>query len=131
MKNEAGSIIPLGVGAIAATLVIGLLFLELGGIQYQTIRNKQVSDVLALDVAGQLLGDGIPPVQGLDYAPTVTSLSAQAAASIKITPESFSVVSHDGKTVEANFCTRWISITGFSLGNFGSVCASSKARAIT
>lgn len=131
MKAENGSILPLGLGVIAATLAFGLFFLELGGIQYQTVRNKQVSDVLALEVAGQLLGDDIPPVMGLDYAPAISSLVQQATKLLQLVPENFSVISQDGKTVEATFCTRWVSVTGFALGNFGHVCASSKSRAIT
>lgn len=131
MKNESGSILPLGIAVIAGSLVLGLVFLELGGVQYQTVRNKQVSDVLALEVARQLVTDGVPPVIGLDYSPTVTDVMATTTHVIGIVAKSASVVSRDGKTMEAVFCTQWASITGVTLGNFGDVCATSRARAIT
>ncbi|MEY4397665.1 MAG: hypothetical protein RLZ53_241 [Actinomycetota bacterium] len=131
MKRESGSILPLGIAIIAGTLALGMVFLELGGVQYQTVRNKQLSDVLALKVAGQLVTDGIPPVIGLDYSPTVTGLIAASSKTIGVTAKYISVVSRDGKTMEAVFCTGWESITGLTLGNFGDVCATSRARAIT
>jgi hypothetical protein len=130
MRNESGSILPLGIAVVAGTLVLGLLLLELGGVQYQTVRNKQVSDLIALEVAGQLVTDGIPPVIGLDYLPTVKDLLSASSRAIGITAKSMSVLSHDGKTLEAIFCTQWTSITGLTLGNIGEVCASSRARAI-
>jgi hypothetical protein len=131
VKRESGSILPLGIAIIAGTLALGMVFLELGGVQYQTVRNKQLSDVLALKVAGQLVTDGIPPVIGLDYSPTVTGLIAASSKTIGVTAKYISVVSRDGKTMEAVFCTGWESITGLTLGNFGDVCATSRARAIT
>ncbi len=131
MSNESGSILPLGIAVIAGTLVLGLVFLELGGVQYQTVRNKQVSDVLALEVSEQLISDGIPPVIGLDYSPTVAALLKESSQAIGVSAKFISVLSPDGKTLEAVFCTQWTSITGLTLGNFGDVCARSKARAIT
>lgn len=131
MRNESGSILPLGIAVIAVTLVLGLVFLELGGVQYQTVRNKQVSDVLALEVSEQLISDGIPPVIGLDYSPTVVQVLRESSLVIGVSGKSISVLSLDGKTLEAVFCTQWTSITGLTLGNFGDVCARSRARAIT
>lgn len=131
MKSESGSILPLGLAVVAGTLVLGLVFLELGGVQYQTVRNKQVSDVLALEVAGQLVADRVPPVIGLDYSPTVTDVTSASSQVIGVTAKYISVVSRDGKTMEAVFCTKWESITGLTFGNFGTVCARSRARAIT
>ena len=131
MRNDRGSILPLGIAVIAVTLVLGMVFLELGGVQYQTVRNKQVSDVLALEVSEQLISDGIPPVIGLDYSPTVVLLMKESSRAIGVSGKSISVRSLDGKTLEAVFCTQWTSITGLTLGNFGDVCARSRARAIT
>ncbi|MEO0313403.1 MAG: hypothetical protein RL140_633 [Actinomycetota bacterium] len=131
MNREAGSVLPLGIAAIVGTLVIGMVFLEMAGVQYQTIRNKQVSDVLSLEVAGQLLADGVAPVVGLDYAPTVKKLIFSSAETLSITPSAVSVISQDGKTLETVVCTKWASVTGLTLGNFGDVCARSKARAVT
>lgn len=131
MRNESGSILPLGIAVIAVTLVLGLVFLELGGVQYQTVRNKQVSDALALEVSEQLISDGIPPVIGLDYSPTVVQVLRESSLVIGVSGKSISVLSLDGKTLEAVFCTQWTSITGLTLGNFGDVCARSRARAIT
>lgn len=131
MKNESGSILPLGIAVIAGTLVLGLVFLELGGIQYQTVRNKQVSDLLALEVSGQLMSDKIPPVIGLDYSPSVAELLRVSSQTLGLNVKSSSVLSLDGRTLEAVFCTQWKSITGFSLGNVGEVCAKSRARALS
>lgn len=130
MNREAGSVLPLGIAAIAGTLVVGLVFLEMAGVQYQTIRNKQVSDVLSLEVAGQFLADGVAPVIGLDYTPTVKELLNASSKTLSITPNSVSVTSQDGKTLETVVCTQWASVTGITLGNFGDVCATSKARAV-
>ena len=131
MKSESGSILPLGIAVVAGTLVLGLVFLELGGVQYQTVRNKQVSDTLALEVAEQLVTDGVPPVIGLDYLQTVTDVMAASTDVIGVAVKSASIISRDGKTMEAVFCTQWTSITGVTLGNFGDVCATSRARVIT
>lgn len=116
---------------IVGTLVIGLVFLELGGVQLQTVRNKQVSDNLALELAGQFQADGIPPVVGLEYAPMLAPKLQSLVKVLHLAPKSLAVVSRDGITVEATFCTEWESVSGLTLGVFGDVCVLSKARAIT
>lgn len=131
MKSDSGSILPLAIAVIVFTLVIGLVFLELGGIQLQTVRNKQISDSLALELAGQLKADAVAPVIGLDYAPALEPELNGLVKLLRLEPKSLSVISQDGKTVEAIFCTPWESVTGLTLGMFGDVCVQSKARAIT
>jgi hypothetical protein len=130
MTSEGGSIIPLGVAAMCLSLALTLVFVELTGAEIQTLRNKQLSDALALEVATDLKTDGIPPVVGLEYAPAVQALTKTASQHLEIEPTAVSVLSRDGKTLEALVCTTWESITGFSFELFGNVCATSKARAI-
>lgn len=115
---------------ISLSAVIALIFLELVGVQYQTLQLKQVSDVLALKVASDLRRDGIEPLRNLEYLPVVSELLGVTSAVLGVTPSQVSVLSKDGKTITASVCADWRSITGFKLGVFGEVCSSSKARAI-
>ena len=131
MRSERGSILPLGIGVIALTVVVSFLFAELTGVSIQTFSNKQLADVASLKVAGDLLKDGIPPVIGLDYAPVISDLLAAAAIHLEITPTKVTVLSLDGQTLETEICTQWQSITGLTFGNVGEVCAKSKARAVS
>ena len=131
MKTDAGSIIPLGIAAITLSLLLSLLFAELTGVEIQTLRNKQLSDLLALKAATDLRKDSIPPVVGLDYFPALKELSQEASRVLKIAPTQVSVLSKDGKTLEGKVCTRWNSITGLTFDAFGTVCSVSKARAIS
>lgn len=131
IKSEAGSIIPLGVTVISLSVIFTFVMVELIGIQFQTIQNKQVSDVLVLKVAFDLSQDSIAPIKGLDYRPVVTEVLESSAAHIGIHPSEVSISSPDGKTMAATVCTQWKSITGFTLGAMGNVCANSKARAIS
>lgn len=131
MNSERGSILPLGIGLITLTLTLVLLFIELTGIQIRTVTIKQATDVLALEVSGQLHSDGIPPVVGLDYRPVVRSQLADVSGLLSLQPTVVEVMSKDGLTIEATICESWRSITGLSFGQFGSVCASSKARVLT
>jgi len=131
VKSDRGSILPLGLAGLALTLAVTLLFLELTGIELQTLRNKQLADVMALKTATDLKNDQIPPVVGLDYVPAIRPLIFNTSKNLRLSPTSLRLVSHDGKTMEAMVCTRWISITGFSFGNFGGICATSKARAVS
>lgn len=130
MRGESGSIIPLGVGVISISAIVTLVLVELIGVQFQTLQSKQVADVLVLQVAGDLNRDGIAPVTGLEYFPTVRESLASATAHLGLEPLEVSVMSEDGKTVAAIVCSRWKSVTGLTLGSLGKVCASSKARAI-
>jgi hypothetical protein len=130
MHSEEGSIIPLGVAAICLSVVLTLVFVELTGVEIQTLRNKQLSDALALKVATDLKTDAISPVVGLEYAPAVQGLTQIASQHLGIDPTAVSILSRDGKTLEALVCTTWESITGLSFELFGKVCATSKARAI-
>lgn len=130
MTRDSGSILPLGIGILAISLAFSLLLTELGSLRVQEIRNKQVSDLLALEVSGQLLSDGIPPVIGLDYLSSVRKTFTEATDVLGLDPTAAQVLSLDGKTIEARFCTHWTSITGFTFGNAGEVCVESKARAI-
>lgn len=131
MSEETGSIIPLGLGIISLTAVIALVLVELIGVQYQTLQNKQLADVLVLKVAKDLKVDGIAPVKNLDYRPVVSDLVDASTSHMRVMVADISVSSRDGKTIEALVCSEWVSITGLSLGAFGQVCASSKARAIS
>ena len=131
VKTDSGSILPLGIGAVALSLLVSLFFAELTGVEIQKLRNKQLSDVLVLKVATDLRKDSIPPVVGLDYSPVVQELSVRTSKVLKFEPTEISVVSQDGKTMEGKVCSRWKSITGLSLDSFGYVCSTSKARAIS
>lgn len=131
MGSESGSIIPFGIAAICLSLVISLLFAELTGVEIQTFKNKQLSDLLTLKVAADLRKDEIAPLVGLEYAPALTEITATASKHLGITPANVSVFTSDGKTIEGKVCTAWKSITGLTFGSFGIVCSSSKARAAT
>lgn len=131
MLSERGSILPLGIGVIAATVVITFVFAELTGVAIQTLRNKQLADVSSLRVAGDLLKDGIPPLIGLDYSPVIQDLLGAASKHLQVSPTQVSVLSLDGQTMETEICTKWKSITGLTFGNVGEVCARSKARAVS
>jgi hypothetical protein len=131
MQNESGSILPLGIGLIALTVLVTFVFAELTGVSIQTFRNKQLADVSSLKVAGDLLSDGVPPMIGLDYSPVVVETLASASNHLGISPTKVLVLSLDGQTLETEVCTAWKSITGLNLGNFGVVCAKSKARAVS
>lgn len=129
-RNDSGSIIPIGIGVITLSAIFALVMVELIGIQYQTLQNKQLSDLLVLKVANDLNRDQIPPVINLDYRPVVADLLNQASKALAVEPTEFSVSSPDGKTMTAIVCTEWKSITGLTFGTLGKVCAKSKARAI-
>jgi hypothetical protein len=131
MLSERGSILPLGVGLIAITILVSFVFAEFTGISIQTLRNKQLADVSSLKVADDLLKDGIPPVIGLDYQPAISELLVATAKHLEISPTKVTVLSLDGQTLETEICTQWKSITGLTFGNFGEVCAKSKARAVS
>lgn len=131
MRGDRGSILPIAIAGLALAVMATLIFLELTGVQVQTLRNKQLADVMVLKVSTDLKNDGIAPVAGLDYFPPVKNLAVAAAKNLRITPTRVLVRSNDGKTMEAMVCTEWQSITGLRLSNFGQVCASSKARAIS
>ena len=131
ISEESGSIIPLGLGIIALTAAIALVLVELIGVQYQTLQNKQLADVLVLKVAHDLQADGIAPVMNLEYRPVVSELIAEASSYMRVKISEVSVLSRDGKTFEALVCSEWVSITGLGLGSSGKVCANSKARAIS
>jgi hypothetical protein len=131
MQSERGSILPIGIAGVALSLVISLVFLELIGVQIQTLRNKQVSDVLSLKIASDLRGDQIAPIIGLEYFPVARPLLEVVARQLRIRPSRVSVQSVDGKTIESVVCSTWESVTGLRLNNFGQVCASSKARAVS
>lgn len=130
MKTDSGSIIPLGIGAIALSLLVSMLFAELTGVEIQKLRNKQLSDVLVLKIATDLRTDAIPPMVGLEYSPVLEELSARTSRFLKFEPSQVSVLSRDGKTMEGKVCSRWKSITGLSFDSLGLVCSTSKARAI-
>jgi hypothetical protein len=131
VKTDSGSIIPLGIGAIALSLLVSLLFAELTGVEIQKLRNKQLSDVLVLKIATDLRKDSISPVVGLEYLPVLQELSAKTSRVLKFEPTLVSVLSRDGKTMEGRVCSRWKSITGVTFDAFGFVCSTSKARAIS
>ena len=131
MHSERGSILPIGIAGVALSLAISLIFLELIGIQIQTLRNKQASDVLSLKIASDLRKDQIAPIAGLDYSPVARPLLEVAAKQLRIRPSSVSVKSVDSKTIECIVCSTWESVTGLRLKNVGQVCASSKARAVS
>lgn len=130
MKSESGSVLPLGIGVIAASVVFVLVMLEVIGCQFQTLQLKQVADVLALQVAEDLHQDKIAPVVNLEYNPVVGDTLKQVNNQMGLKVDEVSVASHDGKTIDATVCAPWRSITGFTLGNAGKLCANSKARAI-
>lgn len=117
--------------AISLSTIFALVLVELIGIQFQALQNKQVSDVLVLKVAHDLNRDSIAPIKGLDYRPAVNEVLMSSAAQMGIQPLEVSVISSDGKTMTGTVCTRWKSFTGLDLGAFGNVCATSKARAIS
>lgn len=131
IKGESGSIIPLGVSVISLSAIFALVIVELIGVQFQTLQNKQVCDVLVLKVALDLKQDSIAPIKGLEYRPVVTEVLESSSSHLGIQPSEVSVISPDGKTMTATVCTQWRSITGITFGSFGNVCASSKARAIS
>lgn len=131
MSEDSGSIIPIGIALMAITTVLVFVFIELIGVQYQTLQNKQLADVLALKVARDLQSDGIAPVKHLDYRPAVSEILAAASSHMSVDVSEVSVSSRDGKTIEALVCSGWTSVTGLSLGSYGQVCANSKARAIS
>ena len=131
MLDESGSIIPLGIAGLALSLVVSIIFLELTGVQLQTLRNKQISDVLALSVATDLRKDQIPPLIGLEYSPSQHALIGSTTKLVGVNPSRISVLSFDGKTIEASVCSRWQSITGFTFQSFGEVCSKSRARALS
>ena len=129
-ENESGSIIPIGIGVITLSAIFALVMVELIGVQYKTLQNKQLSDLLVLKVATDLNHDHIPPVKNLDYRPVVADLLNEASKTLGVEPTEFSVSSPDGKTMTSTLCTYWKSITGLTFGALGKVCAQSKARAI-
>jgi hypothetical protein len=131
MLSERGSIIPLGIGIIAVTVLLTFVFAELTGVSIQTLRNKQLADVSSLKVASDLLRDDIPPLIGLDYYPVIKDLLIAASNHLEVSTTKVSVQSLDGITLETEICSAWKSITGITLGNFGEVCAKSKARAVS
>lgn len=131
MVSERGSILPLGIGLVAISLVVALVLSELVGVEIQTHRNKQLSDLLVLKVAGELIRDRVSPVTGLEYLGALNDTASSASEFLGIQPTRISVMSYDGKTIEGLVCTNWQSITGLKMGSFGKVCASSKARAIS
>lgn len=130
MRDESGSILPIGIAALSITVVVSLVFLELVGVQLQTLRNKQLADVIALRTASYMLLNELTPIPGRNYFSVARRLSSEASMELEVTPTETTVFSNDGKTMQATVCSSWISITGLSLGNTGSVCASSKARAV-
>jgi len=130
IREDKGSIIPLGIGVMGLSLVFSLVMVELISSQYQTMQAKQVADVLTLQVAGDLKKDEIPPVIGLDYFPVTSESLNISSRQLGIEPINVKVTSPDGKTIAATVCVKWKSVTGFSLGNAGTLCATSKARAI-
>ena len=131
MVSDRGSILPLGIAGISLSLVITLVLLELTGVQVQTLRNKQLADIFSLKIASDLRADEISPIEGLEYLPVLRPLLEAASKQLRISPTRVSVISNDGKTIEGVVCTQWESITGLRLGNFGEVCARSKARAVS
>ena len=130
-RQDSGSIIPIGIGVITLSAIFALVLAELIGVQFQTLQNKQIADVLVLKVATDLRRDQIPPVMNLDYTPAVSALLAEAASELRIEPVEVRVASSDGKTMAATVCTEWKSITGIRFGLLGWVCSQSKARAIS
>lgn len=130
VRSERGSILPIGIGVIALSTIFALVIAELIGCQLQTFQAKQFADVLALQVAGDLQRDHISPVLGLDYRPVITDTLNVARRQLDVKPSDVRVVSRDGKTIDATVCIAWKSITGYSAGHLGQLCANSKARAI-
>ena len=128
-KRERGSILPLGIGVIALSLAFSLVTVELIGIQDQTLQAKQLADTFALQVAEDLRKDGIEPIVNLHYNPTITETRLVATHFLQLEPTQVEVVSHDGKTISSTVCLSWKSITGFTLGSLGLLCARSNARA--
>ena len=131
MASEEGSILPIGIAGVALSLVVSLIFLELIGVQLQTLRNKQLADVLSLKIASDLRSDGISPVVGLEYFPVLRPLATTVARQLRIIPSRVSVISADGKTIESSVCSEWESVTGLRIGVFGQVCSRSKARSFS
>lgn len=129
-RQDSGSIIPIGIGMITLSAIFSLVLAELIGVQFQTIQDKQIADVLVLKVTTDLRRDQIPPLKNFDYTPAVSGLLSEAANQLKVDPVEVRVATTDGKTMAATVCTEWKSITGITLGSLGRVCAQSKARAI-
>lgn len=131
IRRETGSIIPLGLTVISLSAIFALVMVEFIGVQFQTLQNKQVADVLVLKVALDLNQDSIAPIRGLEYRPVVNEVLGSSSAHLGVQPVEVSVNSPDGKTMTATVCTQWKSFTGLTLGAFGKVCANSKARTIS
>ena len=129
-RRDSGSIIPIGIGVIALSALFALVLAELIGVQFQTLQNKQIADVLVLKVTNDLRRDEIPPLNNFDYTPAVRGLLDESENQLKIQPIQVRVATVDGKTMAATVCTEWKSITGIRFGLLGRVCAQSKARAI-
>lgn len=130
-REETGSIIPLGLAIICLSAVLSLIFIEQIGIQYQTMQNRQVANVLALQVATQLNKDGIKPVINLDFTPTIQATLEVVSKHLGITVNEVHVSSPDGITMDATVCTQWKSVTGITFDAAGQVCALAKARAVS
>lgn len=120
----------MGIGVITLSAICALVMAELIGVQFQTLQNKQIADILVLKVANDLKRDQIPPLENLDYTPAVRGILAEASSQLGIEPIEVRVATSDGKTIGATVCTEWKSITGLTFGVLGRVCAESKARAI-
>lgn len=131
IRSDSGSILPIGIGVISISVIIALVLVEVIGVQYQTLENKQLADVAALKVATDLNQDGIAPVRNLEYQQVVFPVIQAASALLGISPVEVSVISQDERTIEAVVCSYWTSITGLRLGSIGKICSSSKARAIS
>ena len=130
MRNDSGSILPLGIGVVCLTAVFVFIMVELIGVQFQTLENKQLADVAALAVATDLNHDQIAPIVNLDYLPPVLSRLTAAAEFLGVAVSGAKVSTTDGRTIVATICSNWKSITGFSVGEFGEICATSKARSM-
>jgi hypothetical protein len=130
-RHDSGSIIPIGIGVITVSAIFSLVMAELIGVQFQTLQNMQIADVLVLKVANDLRRDQIPPVMNLDYAPAVRDILAEASSQLGVEPIEVRVATSDGKTMASTVCTQWKSITGINFGLAGRVCAQAKARAIS
>ena len=130
LVDETGSTIPLGLGFLAMVSVFSLVFLELVGIQLQTLRDKQLADLAALTAANQLRVTAVSPVANHNYFSIIKPEILAAERELKLNPTLVSVTSSDGKTIEATVCTQWESITNVRIANGGQVCATSKARAL-
>ena len=130
-RQDSGSIIPIGIGLITLSAIFAFVMAELIGVQFQTLQNKEIADVLVLKVANDLRRDQIPPVTNLDYSPAVRDILAEASSQLGVEPIEVRVATSDGKTMTATVCTQWKSITGINFGLVGRVCSQAKARAIS